>query len=314
MRNIKYIVLHCTATPQDTKIASIERFWKETLGWKNPGYHFIIEADGNVVQLLPIQQIANGVKGHNEHAIHISYIGGQNGQDNRTVQQEAAQIELVEKYKKAFPAAQVLGHRDLSPDLDGDGIIEPQEWTKECPSFDVASWVKKACLFGLLLLLASCSVFKSNKTKTTIDEIQRIDLKSKSVVQKQTKIYGDTIRGIIPLPELIELQDETIEIPVESTGLKLKFNIGKGQLQYQAIATPVAKTDINDNNDVQTNIQSDQSMEHQSSNKKSVWRPPWWVWLVLVFLLVYNFTSLPSPFLFIKNLLNKLLKLFNHEK
>ena len=34
---------------------------------------------------------------------------------------------------------EVLGHRDTSPDLDGDGIVEPEEWTKMCPCFDVRS-------------------------------------------------------------------------------------------------------------------------------------------------------------------------------
>ncbi len=28
-------------------------------------------------------------------------------------------------------------HRDLSPDLDGNGRIEPDEWMKQCPCFDV---------------------------------------------------------------------------------------------------------------------------------------------------------------------------------
>ena len=36
-----------------------------------------------------------------------------------------------------FKIVEVLGHRDTSPDLDGDGIVEPEEWTKMCPCFDV---------------------------------------------------------------------------------------------------------------------------------------------------------------------------------
>ena len=31
----------------------------------------------------------------------------------------------------------VVGHRDLSPDLNGNGEVEPMEWTKQCPCFDV---------------------------------------------------------------------------------------------------------------------------------------------------------------------------------
>ena len=33
--------------------------------------------------------------------------------------------------------ALILGHRDLSPDLNGNGLIEPNEYLKQCPCFDV---------------------------------------------------------------------------------------------------------------------------------------------------------------------------------
>ena len=32
---------------------------------------------------------------------------------------------------------EAVGHRDLSPDLNGNGEVEPMEWTKECPCFEV---------------------------------------------------------------------------------------------------------------------------------------------------------------------------------
>ena len=47
-------------------------------------------------------------------------------------------VALSEKY----PDATILGHRDLSPDKDGDGVIETSEWVKHCPSFDVKEWLK----------------------------------------------------------------------------------------------------------------------------------------------------------------------------
>lgn len=36
-------------------------------------------------------------------------------------------------------AHRVVGHRDLSPDVNGNGVVEPEEWVKVCPCFDVAS-------------------------------------------------------------------------------------------------------------------------------------------------------------------------------
>ncbi len=38
-----------------------------------------------------------------------------------------------------YPGSRLCGHRDLSPDLNGNGEIEPEEWIKECPCFDAVS-------------------------------------------------------------------------------------------------------------------------------------------------------------------------------
>jgi N-acetyl-anhydromuramyl-L-alanine amidase AmpD len=35
----------------------------------------------------------------------------------------------------------ICGHRDLSPDRNGNGLVEPIEWLKTCPGFDVAAWL-----------------------------------------------------------------------------------------------------------------------------------------------------------------------------
>ena len=38
-------------------------------------------------------------------------------------------------------SAGVCGHRDLSPDLNGDGIATSNEWLKTCPGFAVRAWL-----------------------------------------------------------------------------------------------------------------------------------------------------------------------------
>ena len=135
MRDIKYIVCHCTATDQDAKVEAILNYWRTKLGWKNPGYHFIIEKDGTIHNLQPIEKPSNGVRGYNANSIHVSYIGGKL-QDNRTDKQCDSIEAVVKVMKSMFPKAEILGHRDLSDDLDGDGIIQPDEWTKMCPRFN----------------------------------------------------------------------------------------------------------------------------------------------------------------------------------
>jgi N-acetylmuramoyl-L-alanine amidase len=128
MRPIQFIVLHCTATSSTASVAAIQRYWREQLKWKSPGYHYIIEADGETHQLHPDHLPANGVRGHNANSIHVSYIGGvdANGKpiDNRTLKQKAALIGQIKWLKQLYPDAIVQGHRDFP------GVA------KACPSFD----------------------------------------------------------------------------------------------------------------------------------------------------------------------------------
>ena len=128
MREIKYRAVHCTATPQTATVSSIQNYWKNVLKWKMPGYHFIIKPNGEVVQLLEIEKVSNGVKGFNSVSINISYIGGVDSKnrpiDNRTPAQKKALFDLLKKLKKQFPKAIIQGHRDF-PNVK-----------KACPSFD----------------------------------------------------------------------------------------------------------------------------------------------------------------------------------
>ena len=47
----------------------------------------------------------------------------------------------MRELKERYPQARICGHRDLSPDINGDGTIEPNEWLKTCPGFTVADWL-----------------------------------------------------------------------------------------------------------------------------------------------------------------------------
>lgn len=82
------------------------------------------------------------MKGQNAHSIGICYEGGLdadgNPKDTRTPEQRSALRLLVHRLLKLFKDARVCGHRDLSPDRDGDGTVEPGEWVKQCPCFEVS--------------------------------------------------------------------------------------------------------------------------------------------------------------------------------
>ena len=142
MRKIKFIVVHCTAGSAQQKTQDIFTYWQTKLGWKSPGYHKLVAADGSVETLSDDEVPTNGVKGYNHNSIHICYKGGFEGKDTRTKEQKETLINLVKQYKKKYPTAVVLGHRDLSPDLNKDGKITSNEWVKICPCFSVTEEYK----------------------------------------------------------------------------------------------------------------------------------------------------------------------------
>ena len=145
MKKIDTIVIHCTATKegQDFRAKDIDRIHKE-LGWKMIGYNYVIDLDGTVEVGRPLTMTGAHCKGYNDHSIGVVYVGGldKNGQpkDTRTLEQKKALNDLVYKLLDEHPQiTQIIGHRDTSPDLNGDGKITPNEWIKACPCFDVRS-------------------------------------------------------------------------------------------------------------------------------------------------------------------------------
>lgn len=133
-RNIKFIVVHCTATPTNTTLESIKKYWKEQRGWDTPGYHYFIKRDGSIIQLLDEKKNSNGVYAHNSACINIAYLGGIDKEgkplDNRSDAQKHAMFDKIVELTERYPKAEVLGHRDF-PNV-----------SKACPCFDVREWLK----------------------------------------------------------------------------------------------------------------------------------------------------------------------------
>lgn len=141
-RKITHIFVHCTATLPTASVESIQQSWRD-IGWKNPGYHYIIKADGTIVNLQPEDKTSNGVRGYNAHAIHVAYIGGiglhkanprdvgiAHIEDTRTPAQKAALRALLADIHSRYPKAIILGHRSIW------GEDSPGKWHKQCPCFN----------------------------------------------------------------------------------------------------------------------------------------------------------------------------------
>ena len=147
--NIDAIVIHCSATRagQDVHAADIDKWHKER-GFACIGYNFVIDLDGTVEVGRPLNRDGAhcntaGLSGvsYNKHSIGICYVGGLdafgNSADTRTDAQKQALHTLVFRLMEKYPIVEVIGHRDASPDKNGDGVISRNEWIKQCPCFSV---------------------------------------------------------------------------------------------------------------------------------------------------------------------------------
>ena len=142
MRKIDLIVIHCSATCEDRPFTgqALEAAHRRR-GFDGTGYHFYIRRDGQILTTRPVERAGAHARGYNAHSIGIAYEGGLdhygNPKDTRTEWQRHSLRVLVRALLMDYPEAKVAGHRDLSPDLNNNGEVEPMEWTKQCPCFEV---------------------------------------------------------------------------------------------------------------------------------------------------------------------------------
>jgi len=101
------------------------------------GYHFVIYTDGTSVTGRALDEIGAHVSGFNQKSIGVCLVGT----DKFSAIQWQSLRELIGALQRIFPDARVVGHRDLSPDQNRNGIVEKFEWLKTCPGFDVTAWL-----------------------------------------------------------------------------------------------------------------------------------------------------------------------------
>ena len=134
-RNIKYIVVHCTATPEgrEETVDSIRRMHKAN-GWADIGYHHVVYLDGSVHDGRNVDLIGAHCYGYNANSIGVCYVGGvdkkMKAKDTCTDAQKKALEKLLKDLRRIYPKAKIVGHRDL----DKSG--------KACPSFDATKEYK----------------------------------------------------------------------------------------------------------------------------------------------------------------------------
>ncbi|MNJ42947.1 N-acetyl-anhydromuranmyl-L-alanine amidase [compost metagenome] len=145
IKAVRYLVVHCAATPPTRDIGVKEiRAMHLNRGFRDIGYHYVIRRDGRVEKGRPDTVAGAHVSGVNSISLGVCLVGGVDArgrpEDNYTPAQRSALEQLLLTLQAAHPSAQILGHRDLSPDKNGDGKVSPNEWLKACPCFDVRAW------------------------------------------------------------------------------------------------------------------------------------------------------------------------------
>jgi len=134
VRKINRVFWHCSGTPEgrDVKTETIKAWHTNRApkgrGWLDIGYHFVYELDGTEHPGRPLERVGAGVRGHNDHSIHLCYVGGlasdaKTPKDTRTPAQREAMYRRTQQLLEEFPEATVHGHNEFD--------------AKACPSFDV---------------------------------------------------------------------------------------------------------------------------------------------------------------------------------
>ena len=147
-KKLKYLVIHCTATPEGREVtaADIKRWHTLTppmgRGWKQVGYTDLFHLDGTVERFVANNEdanvdhweITNGAAGYNSISRHIVYAGGvdadnvKKAKDTRTPAQREAMKRYVLEFHRKHPTVKIVGHYQLA--------------AKACPSFDVPQWLE----------------------------------------------------------------------------------------------------------------------------------------------------------------------------
>ena len=145
MRPLGEIIIHCTATRPEwwagkslgQKVAEIRRWHVAERGWKDIGYHFLIDRDGKVAPGRPVEKEGAHVMGHNTGTIGIALFGGHGSAEtdafakNFTPEQDVALRKLIADLRRQYPIiSKISGHNEYA--------------AKACPGFNVPAWYGKA--------------------------------------------------------------------------------------------------------------------------------------------------------------------------
>lgn len=150
-KEIKYLIIHCTATPEGRSIhQDTVRRWHTSpppqgRGWSRVGYSDLILLDGtrhrfvkhNNDTWIDVNEITNGASGINSISRHVCYVGGMDlenkkSKDTLTDTQNIMLSSIIAEVLAYAPNIQIAGHNQFA--------------NKACPSFYVPTYIRQRCL------------------------------------------------------------------------------------------------------------------------------------------------------------------------
>jgi len=146
MRQLKYLILHCTASAfgADLTGADVERLHRNVFRWSKVGYRAVVRRNGAIDRLVPAnrncfvedEEVTWGAGDINAVSHHVVYVGGLGPDgtpaDTRTPSQKAALQYVCRFYiEQVCPQVKVMGHNQVP----GPAGI------RACPSFWVPDWL-----------------------------------------------------------------------------------------------------------------------------------------------------------------------------
>lgn len=131
------VVVHCSATRPgwrseqtiEEKVAEIRRWHVEERGWRDIGYHRVIDRDGKISVGRSLWEIGAHVAGHNRGTIGICLLGGHGAsandkfRDHFTDAQRASLESYLRELAELTEIKRISGHNEYS--------------AKGCPGFNV---------------------------------------------------------------------------------------------------------------------------------------------------------------------------------
>lgn len=165
-RQINQIVIHCSATPNGRWVSTLDiDAWHSQRGFArtararqawNPdlaaiGYHWVIYPNGGRATGRHPAEVGAHAAGWNSRSLGICMVGTDRyspaawdalaDQVRHLARLYGVPLQFADTAARGQSAQGICGHRDLSPDRNGNGRVEPHEWLKTCPGFDVRAWL-----------------------------------------------------------------------------------------------------------------------------------------------------------------------------